>query len=411
MSSAVQALIVGYSGSPTDPLFVLPDCFFLLSNGLRNINLIHVIIQGNSASPDPLVRLTTAISSMARSFTISDSLILTPNGQQANVNWTPLYSFFTSLSSFSINNVPLGVGATFPTFPNPISNVNLVKCGLTGPLPLAIFDTMAPTLFSYVIDFQGNNLSGTIPSTFLSFPDPSIVTGFRIYGTSNQLTGSIPSSLFAGTFSTAVTIAVDLANNHMDGPLDNLFATSTFTPSKLQSFELFLSGNSFNGTVPKWTDTTWSELSRFTFECNRCNLAGSIPSELLHVSGASNQLLHVRLSSCWFSGGFPEALLNLPISPRSLTLDFSNNTLNSFPDNLFMSANLTQTSSLSLSLGSNPLTVSTSFPTFPASMDSLERNHLLPRLVQHAKIDGHPSVLIFALHRPLPIRFVHLTHA
>jgi Leucine-rich repeat (LRR) protein len=184
------------------------------------------------------------------------------------------------------------------------------------------------------LQFQYNNLQGTIPSSLGNLSDLTSLQAIH-----NQLSGSLPSSL--GNLSKLGSIL--LVNNQLSGSL----------PSSLGNLssmsELALGFNQFSGSIPstlgnltslyalelddnEFTDTVPSSLGNLSnvisLDLSDNQLTGNIPSAIGNLS----ILQDLNLADNRFSGSIPSSLGNLS---QLQILDMSNNQLtDSIPPSL-----------------------------------------------------------------------------
>ena len=309
------------------PRYLLPDCFYLNSSSVIDIDFTYVIIRGNSTFPNPMSRLAAAISQTPLSFVLYDC---------------------SSLTS-------LGSPATIPTFPTVIPRLQLSSCGLTGSLPTRLFKNGAQTNESFVLNLNGNDLTGSIPSTFLSGVDLSTVHD-NIYLALewNRLSGDFPSNLFAGYLPSANSITVLLRENSFTGPLNDIFAASSFNVW-LNSFAVDARSNNFDGVTPTWIHMM-PRLSTYRLNCDGCMLESMAGSPFAVSSTPGQTDIVVSLKNNKIVGHVSSLFFTIPHSPKSFDLRMPYNHLTSLADDLFEESNWTATASVIIDLGFNQLT-------------------------------------------------------
>ncbi|XP_059652124.1 leucine-rich repeat receptor protein kinase HPCA1-like isoform X2 [Cornus florida] len=181
-----------------------------------------------------------------------------------------LVFLFLNSNSFS-GPIPPSIGN--------LSNLHLLDLAdnkLSGTIPVS--DGTIPGLDMLVqtkhFHFGNNHLSGEIPPQLFS----SNMTLIHLLLDSNQLTGSIPSSL--GLVQTLEVVF--LSNNKLTGPLPNLTGMDSLS-------YVDMSNNSFDASsLPQWV----SSLPSLTIlKMERTRLQGKIPVELFSLSGLQTVIL------------------------------------------------------------------------------------------------------------------------
>ena len=334
------------------PSLLLPDCFYSANSNAATLELSNFIIQGNSSYPDPLGRLALAISPTPTTFKLSSCTILTDTGTQALVNWNSILSITGSVSTFIISSMSLGVNATIPTFPRPIPDLWLRNIGLVGPLPTTLFDSPTPTISSFHLDADGNNF-GDIPTGLFSNINLSALSSLSISLINSKLTGTVPADFLTGSFSVCTEVYVNLLNNALEGPLTNVFASSTFSSAHLASFTLSASSNGFIGPTPTWLNAMGA-LQTFTLDCYSCRLDTLAPS-FFAVSTIPCSY-KVSLYDNQFSGNIPSTFFQTRASAIDFDVDLRYNQLTGLPSAMLDSTNFTSATSVSINLASNSLT-------------------------------------------------------
>lgn len=336
--------------------FLLPDCFYLKSGSLNDISFSSIIIQGNSTQPDPFKRLAAVISSRPTSFELVDCCTIRDTGETAVIDWNSLTFITSSVSKLVLQRTNLGIGSTIPTFPKFIPALTLESCGLTGTLPAQLYQSLpdAPVT-TYLVSFLSNNLTGSIPSTLLTGLDISTLVRLTVDLSRNQLNGTFPSSLFAGHFAAVEQVSVTLAYNAFSGPVNNIFASSTFNPTSLRQFSAVCRTNNFVGVVPSWI-SMMPILTDYTFNCDYCSLDSMDGSPLAVSSTHGKTYIWFYLNSNKLSGRVTSSFFYIPYSPYNFYIDLTSNRLTSLSVDVFENADFTSSSSASFSFGFNQFT-------------------------------------------------------
>ena len=264
--------------------YELPDCFWKslsLTTNLQSLSLSGMIVRGNingtsgqpgSESTDPLLRIPSTVTNLRFS---SCQFIATNSTSVYAPNFQTVMDWFQSLTSIYFD-----------------------QCYIPG----TMFTTMPPSLLKFYATSLG--LTGTIsPSLFSGIGDNGVINGEIIFELGfNQLTGSIPSSLFSSVPS------------HFE--------------SQFSVVRFVLDGNQLTGTLPADLIPTWSSLGSFTFSIAGNGLTGSLPSQFLNPSSLiGSDRIAIDLSSNQFSGSVPSDFAAVFRDAQSLTLSVSNNSL------------------------------------------------------------------------------------
>ncbi|XP_024195836.1 receptor kinase-like protein Xa21 [Rosa chinensis] len=195
--------------------------------------------------------------------------------------------------------------------------------GLSGPVPPEIFNISS----LQVIEASDNALSGKFPSSS-AVRLPSIEF---ISFANNKITGHVPS--YFANFTKLHSFQVK--NNSLYGPIP-------------KNFELVLSENPLNGTIPNSFGNSSSPLQLFCID--KCQIKGHIPKGI----GSLKSLTRLCWANNNLSGNIPESIGGLE---RLQRLNLGNNSIEgSIPDELCLLRNLGE-----LSLQNNK--ISESIPT------------------------------------------------
>ena len=348
--------VASQNGNPI--WFLLPDCFYFApSRALSSINLNNVIVQGNYSHPDPLQRVALAISSHPTGFSLVNVILLTNTGAKANINWNALTSITSSVSMLSFTNVSLGIGASLPTFPKAIQILQFASCGLSGTLPAQLFASSGnAALNTFHLLLKGNDFRGSIPSAFFAHVDPSSIKSLSIMVSNCGFSGTIPPTLLMGRFSKLSSVAIDISENQLTGPLNNLFASTSFEGTAPLQLSVLASRNRFNGPLPSWLPSVSSPLSLYILRCESCGLTGPLPPRLFGDATIEDSYIQLNVIDNKISGAIPASFFAMNASPRDIQVSFAGNELESVPHNLFSAANFTIARIVIFNFNSNKLT-------------------------------------------------------
>ena len=337
---ATSVRIAPQSGIFTGVYFVIPDCFYTKAGLVTTLYLDSIILQGDPTHPNPLNRVAAAISQTPSSFSLYRSRIVLNTGARASIDWNGISSITSSVEKLDIQLTDLGAGSTVPTFPTYIPYVALISCGLSGQLPTQLYQSQRSTVSKdFQINFSDNDLSGPISSTFLTGLDHSSRSVLLLLS-NNRLSGEFPSSLFAGHFASCLQASINLDNNAFTGPLNNIFASTTFNESVLQVFTVTGNNNDFDGVLPSWLGAT-TTLSLLNLNCDNCKLTSVGNSPFVPSPTGSSDIV-VSVKNNLITGPIPSSFFDIPYPAGSFHLLMSGNNLGSLPSDLFDQANFAQ---------------------------------------------------------------------
>ena len=197
------------------------------------------------------------------------------------------------------------ISGTLPIELTKLHNIRILQFGdnlLTGSIPLAYGNSDAfPKL--ELMSFEGNHLSGLLPSTLSQLPSL-----LYLMLMDNILTGTIPLSY--GNFSVLETL--NLYSNHLTGTIPDAVIANLRT---IQTFDLL--DNLLTGTIPPtsiWESCkTWHLIS-----LAKNFLSGTIPVDL---GDAFPSLKDLDLGTNLLTGTIPESLGNMHNFSQGLSFD------------------------------------------------------------------------------------------
>ena len=353
------ALYSGVSITPSSGLsFLLPDCFFENATSLTTISLTRIIIAAESASTSPLVRFQS--SPLLSSLSLSSCVFLNhdlTSYESTSSDWQTLFTETTALTFLSAPSCSLN-GALPESLPPLLAYLDLSKNNLTGTIPASLFSDYNSSSTSLTILLAQNKLNGTIPSTlWTSGGDFASIKAVTLSLASNLLGGSIPSSLLGLLTSPSnASVSLDLSKNSLGGSVPSgLFSTV----GSFWSIQLNLSGNAFTSSLPTslLSGTNLKTVNTFSLDISSSGLNGTLPTTLL--SGWSSlSSLSFNASRNQLTGSLPASLLTPSSnSISSSTIDLSHNRLSgSLPAASFGALNLSKTLSFILGVNDNDLT-------------------------------------------------------
>ena len=252
----------------------------------------------------------------------------------------------TNLLSGSIPSFPTGTMIEFADFLFIDFNSN----NLTGSLPANLFQETV-TLNSAQISFDNNALSGSIPIHFLSSLAWNTSTAaaplFIFYLQNNQLSGAIPSSLLTSTLALGtppnMDLLVKLSNNRLSGTIPRYLFYTEYTTDREYQGAASSGGKAGIDSLSNFGDTEHHRsakrssyyvtfnFKRLSMDLSNNELTGAIPSDLFFQSTSYPGLfsLTVALRNNSLNGTIPADLFG-SIASSSLSdvvADFSSNLL------------------------------------------------------------------------------------
>ncbi|KAE8766825.1 LRR receptor-like serine/threonine-protein kinase GSO1 [Hordeum vulgare] len=184
------------------------------------------------------------------------------------------------------------LGGTIPKLPINLTNLDVSRNNLVGPLPLDFGEPWLETLFLY-----NNMISGAIPSSLCKLRSLQSLDISR-----NNLNGSISDCLVVNGSSTKMTdlsiVNVILRDNNLLGDFPLLLRKCP------QLIFLDLGHNQFSGALPTWIGEKLSSLSFLGLRSNM--FRGHIPVELTKLV----HLQYLDLAYNNISGSIPTSIVN-----------------------------------------------------------------------------------------------------
>lgn len=342
------------------PKHPLPDCFFDQLGSLTDLILRNMVLNANNTFLDPLERLGEAAAQL-ETFQCDHCLITNYDGSTpANINWNAAFGEFDKLTLLTLRYPTISPATILPlSLPSHLHTFIVTDSRLGGSIPttfLSQFTTSIPTL-----DLSSNQLTGSLPETLFAHLNHPLILTLKVNLKQNRLNGYVSSNTFMGNWSALVELSFDISSNELSGPLD-CFDYMTLN-SAIKTIDLILGFNQFTGTVPRWYPSLSprSNIAIFSLQAQSNLLSGTIPSNLLsslYLAG-SNARISLNLHGNQLTGDVPSGLLTFPgatFSPYDWHVDLSSNRLNgTIGAGLLSSLKWTNTRSASLDISGNLL--------------------------------------------------------
>ena len=316
---------------------VIPDCVRAQGTVVYSFVGANLLIQNFTLFPSKLNYLTITSSIFAP---LDSSLPPTPSiDANGNINWDSLFASLPSLKELEISTSDL-YGSLPTVIPTGLSSFHLISTNISGTIPSKLFKNTADTLSFSVSDSQ---LSGTIPADL--FEEMPSANGFSLQVTFDfsQINGSIPPTLLypmAGKQFTAFELY--LSNNKLSGAIPTTFIPDPAFLAATGKLTFDWRANQLTGTIPSDLFAAISTFDRISLYLGSNQLIGPLPPHLFSGpwTASPTSFLDINLSKNNISGAIPEGWLsgglaqNLTIS--TLTLSLAGNLLTGpLPKNLF----------------------------------------------------------------------------
>lgn len=323
-----------------EAMFVIPDCAFNYLITVSNIRWNYAILVGNSTYPDPLVRLSKALTPSTQTASITllfnYGRLLSPNGSPYSPDWKAIFEAFPSLMLFSLGGVYIGP-TTLPTLPTTLAYFDVSDCGIIATLPDTLLNqsVTAISLFKVIqYDMSENQIYGTIPVNFLAVAGP------------------------------VTELSFSLRSNNLTGPIPNLFGSKPW-PSVDTSLQLDFSANKLSGPLPGplLPPNSFPNVQRVFIDFSKNVITGTIPANFIQDALSLAYSLDIELQQNQLSGGLPSGLFLLNTTTGGVSasiesfkfLAYSNKLNGTIASDLFTALNWTQMRSVVFQVSDNML--------------------------------------------------------
>lgn len=319
--------------APESPLplpLLLPDCFFAaLTSTTTQVNLVQIIIPGNATHPDPLSRLSPA---SLVTILLKDCVLLPLSSDDASrLDYSLLFATFPSLAKLTIHSCDLR-GTLPDTIPGTLINFALPGNNISGTIPSTLFSNYPSNTLSINIDLSHNLLTGTLGQIDLA-ATPAL-SSYSLWLSYNQLE-AIDSNTIKGSLQAITSFSVRLDHNELTGGASELLYNFDLSSANLQTFDVALDYNHLIGSSPPTWNTiigkNFPNLRHFSLTMSHNKLSG-LPTALSVGFSDNMQLVNLSFSANFLAGAmspdyllFTSATLGPTPSSQVVTVDFSQN--------------------------------------------------------------------------------------
>lgn len=348
-----------------DAPFVFPSCFHKrdASSPLTRLSASGIAFGGDLSGDlhDPLARLPSGLEFLDLVNVAFVDHVKRTHTRDATYepNWTAFMASQRSLTHLRIANSGLA-GSLPSTIPDSVDLLDISNNNLTGTIPPtfllglsvpsfsanigwnALTGTIFPTLFLTnapalrSIEFAGdhNQFEGKLPDLLLALRDPGAIKRLTLSLSYNAFTGSVPDTYAPYcNFQGLADLTLILSHNSFTGALDfsGLHAPAYLS---LAHYDLRLDNNKLTGTLPTALfgsyNTDWLYTINLSLASNR--ITGTLPTFFLANLPNSFDGAQIDLSSNLLVGSIPPTFFEnyfelLFAVPRFFTLSLENNNM------------------------------------------------------------------------------------
>lgn len=344
----------------------IPTC--LKSSGDTTVTSVQLsgIVFAFSSIPSAVKNLTVYGSQLDSSASGTGTGLVT---NTITPNWSELSTLFPSLAYVHLEALYF-TGALPDMLPSKWLTTILDYNHLTGTIPSNLFSNLSlSTGNSFQFSIEGNWLSGALTTALFAPLSGKLLSSFNFNANYISLT-TIPDGLFPGDLlGGSATFQFEAQSCGLTGTLP---PTLLHGLSSLTFFRFDTSYNQLSGSLPSslFSSWSWSGSYDFYYAVNNNSLSGSIPAGLLTTGLAASTTMSniaLELDANRLSGTLPSLFTSsdgtVTISVTYfIYLRFNNNSLSGpLPSGLLSSMTMATDTSLSLDVSDNPL--NTEFPS------------------------------------------------
>ena len=295
--------------------WIMPDCLY--TSPVTAIVSSYMIYQGDSSYPDPIERLGASLSGLT-SLSASYASFILSSGSTYIADWNAIFTSLTSIQTLELSHMKLQ-GSLPSSFPPTLSSISLDNNQLTGTIPASLFASIPTTASTFYFLANANpGLSGSLPNPlFGNTVFNGNLQSVIIFCQACSLTGSLPTSFLPTSALYLNTLVLNFGTNSIDGSIPPNLISDVMSMGIVVSNPLF------------------------TIGCEYCHLTGALDLPAATIAYATTPI---------FQLSFPSNSLNslsfgTDVATYLRWLDVSSNTaLAGQLDNLFASSSSRMTS-------------------------------------------------------------------
>ena len=207
-------IVLFYAISPTRFL-TFPECLLPFIQSARSISIYNMrMVASSSLDINPLMRFGGGLLGLI----VDNSFVTTSTGELCPTNLDDMFIQYPSLYSLTITNTFLNT-SLFHSAPANLISLTLTNTSITGTISSSIASNVSSTSIQW--NLSNNKISGPLPSQFdLGPSDLATIRPPLLDLSKNNLTGTVPPSFLSSiTSSTLRTpgLTFSLADNHLSG--------------------------------------------------------------------------------------------------------------------------------------------------------------------------------------------------
>ena len=298
--------------------FELPDCFYLLARPTALLLDSRFILRGNSTHTNPLLRINAE--RLTDLFMPSARLIhytadgVDPPGFAFEPDWDSIFVHYPVIGMIVLNDCNL-VGSLPAVLPSNLYQLTVASNNLSGSIPSSLLSNASSTS-EIVLHLSENKLSGTLPQTLFARPVGDTGTTLALKGlwldaSKNQINGSIPSAILTrARFTAGANLNFNFEQNLLSGqlPINWLMDCCRL----VSTFFIKLASNRHTGIMSEnfLSASFLNSATGIQLEVWNNSLTGSIPANLiLPLQNPANlRYLYIFANNNQLSGTIPPLL-------------------------------------------------------------------------------------------------------
>ena len=179
---------------------------------------------------------------------------------------------------------------------------------LTGTLPNNLFP-LGVSAGRFIFDITSNTISGTIPTDlFANLQGTGFYFAFKASG--NKLVGPLPNTLFRSGWHPGISFGIELQSNLLSGTIPpNLLLHGLYANRSFESIWVYLSHNNLEGSIPEELFFDYPQAKKRAFEAESSNSDAALSAASDPVGITATNSFYLDLEYNNFSGTVPSNLL------------------------------------------------------------------------------------------------------